>query len=351
MNGVERDTKVSARLGRTVRSWPMLVVVLGCAATAYGQDKATDGVRVPPVPPAERRVGIAYTTWHWKNPWTKVWGTPDLGFYLSSDRAVIRQHVSWLTDAGVDFLLVDWSNNLNYRPGETQGRPDFEMIERSTRALFVECAGRARCPKISIMLGCPGEPRAIENGKLTQKADQVYRDYVANPMFRPLIQEYLGKPLLVVYVNTPSPWQTGTPDWADTRFTVRFMTGFITQQHNLMAPGRISRYGYWSWEDRGDQTYPIFNGHPEAMVVTACWRDDPECRAPGRRDGQTFREQWARARTIGPRFVVAGTWNEWVVSEQPSAEISKDIEPSKEHGRRYLDILKEEIKHFKAGNR
>ena len=35
--------------------------------------------------------------------------------------------------------------------------------------------------------------------------------------------------------------------------------------------------------------------------------------------------------------------------EQPSSEISKDIEPSKEHGRLYLDLLKEQIALFKGG--
>jgi hypothetical protein len=349
MNDLKCSPSFSARRGNRIGLWHVLVVLLGWSTIAAGQDKTGEGRRGTPTPPAERRVGIAYTTWHWNKPWTKVWGTPELGQYLSSDRAVISQHVSWLTDAGVDFLLIDWSNNLNYHPGETKDRPDFDMIENSTRALFEECATRERSPRISIMLGCPGEPRATQNGKLTRKADQVYQEYVANPRFRPLIEDYLGKPLLVVYVNTPSPWQHGVPEWKDPRFTVRFMTGFITQQHALMGPGQVSRYGYWSWEDRCKPTYPIVNGHPEAMVVTACWRDDPECRAPGRRHGQTFREQWARARQTGPRFALAGTWNEWVVSEQPSAEISKDIEPSKEHGRLYLDILKEEVRLFKAG--
>ena len=35
--------------------------------------------------------------------------------------------------------------------------------------------------------------------------------------------------------------------------------------------------------------------------------------------------------------------------EQPSKEVSKDIEPSKAFGHLYLDILKEEIAKFKAG--
>jgi len=43
------------------------------------------------------------------------------------------------------------------------------------------------------------------------------------------------------------------------------------------------------------------------------------------------------------------SWNEWLCGEQPSAEISKDLEPSKEHGRLYLNLLKEQIALFKAG--
>ncbi len=34
--------------------------------------------------------------------------------------------------------------------------------------------------------------------------------------------------------------------------------------------------------------------------------------------------------------------------EQPSGEVSKDIEPSVEHGDKYLKILKEEIRRFKS---
>jgi hypothetical protein len=349
MNNQESGSTFSERPWIVIGACRLMVVLLGFSSVVAGQDKTGEGDRVTPTPPGERRAGIAYTTWHWNNPWTKVWGTPELGFYLSSDRAVIRRHAAWLAEAGVDFILIDWSNDLNYHAGETKKRPDYDMIEGATRAIFEEYANLEHRPRISIMLGCPDEPAATQNGKLKRKADEVYEQYVANPRFRPLIEDHLGKPLLVVYVNTPSPWQDRVPDWKDPRFTVRFMTGFITQQHNLLGPGRVSKYGYWSWEDRGQQTYPIVNGHPEAMVVTACWRDDPECRAPGRLSGKTFREQWSRARQIGPKFALAGTWNEWVVNEQPSAEISKDIEPSKEHGRIYLDILKDEIRLFKAG--
>ena len=306
-----------------------------------------------PVPPSERLVGIAYTTWHHRLPWQDVWGEPELGFYRSDDRAVIRQHAEWLADAGVDFIWIDWSNNVDYTPGETPN-PVFDMIEGSVKVLFDEYAKLSEHPKISIFLGVTGAPEAATDGRLQKKADQVYRDYVSNPVYRPLLQDHLGKPLLVVYVNTPSPWQEGVPQWNDDRFTVRWMTGYVTEQTALRTPNLVSRFGYWSWEDRGLQTYTVHEGHPESMVITASQRRQSEPGEAGyipeapRNDGKTFHAQWERAREIGPRFAMVVSWNEWVLSEQPSPEVSKDIEPSKTHGHFYLDSLKREIAQFKG---
>jgi hypothetical protein len=341
-----------------------LAVLLAAASTAVAVPLALAGpaaeaggpqTTLPPVAAGQRLVGVAYTTWHQSTAWSGVWGTPELGFYASTDRAVIRQHATWLAEAGVDFIWIDWSNDLDYIPGVTQGRPDFDTIEGATRALFEEYSRLEERPKISIFIGCPGAPEAVTDGRLTRKADQVYREFVADPRFRPLLQDYLGKPLLVVYVNTPSPWQQGVPEWDDPRFTVRYMTGYVTEQPSLRTPDRVSRYGYWSWEDRGPQTYTLHDGRPEAMVVVAAWRPQSEPGQPGyiapsgRRAGETFRQQWARARAVGPRFAMVTTFNEWVLGEQPSAEVGRDIEPSKEFGHLYLDILKEQVALFKAG--
>ncbi len=304
-----------------------------------------------PAPLKERTVGIAYTTWHRSVPWHHVWGVPERGYYVSDDRRIIRQHAEWLTYAGVDFVWIDWSNNLFYVPGETQNRPDFDMIERSVDVMFEEYAKLKRAPKISIFIGCPDHPEAVRDGLLTRKADQVWRQFGLDPHRKAMLPHYQGKPLLVVYVGTPSPFPSGVPDWTHPEFTVRWMTGFITQQPHLMGPGRVSRYGYWSWEDRGEQTYPVVDGVPEAMVITACWRPewDGSVPTPGRRNGETFRKQWARARQLGVRHAMVVSWNEWTLGEQSSAEVSKDIEPSRQHGRRYLEILREQISLFKRG--
>jgi hypothetical protein len=302
----------------------------------------------PPVAAEERIVGIAYTTWHQSTNWSHVWGHPELGDYISTNRAIIRQHARWLADAGVDFVLVDWSNNINQPPGTREGSSPQAMIEEATYPMFDEFSQMDRAPKISIMLGVTLHPEAVKNGLLQRKADQVYRDFVANPKFRPWLQDYLGKPLLVIYVNTPSPFQNGVPDWNDPRFTVRWMTGYVTQQPNLRTPDLISKYGYWSWEDRQRQTYAVFDGHPEVMTVVPCWRGEgSQLPSPGRRNGETFKEQWARACEIGPKFALVVSWNEWAAGEQPDAETSKDIEPSKAFGHLYLDLMKQEIKKFK----
>lgn len=93
-------------------------------------------------------------------------------------------------------------------------------------------------------------------------------------------------------VDTPSPWQNGTPEWNDDRFTVRWMTGYVSEQPSLRTEDRVSKYGYWAWEDRGEQTYPIYDGKPETMVVCAATRkqgdpgDAGYIPEKGRRDGK-----------------------------------------------------------------
>ena len=313
----------------------------------------------PPVGTEERLVGLAYTTWHRAATWSSVWGTPELGQYLSNNEIVIRQHAAWIADAGVDFIWIDWSNNVNYDPATMHdSRPDFAMIEDSTGLIFdtyadMDDLGEAH-PRVSIFLGAPGEPDAITDGRLQAKVDQIYTDYVSNTRYRPLIQDHLDKPLLVIYVGTPSPFQGSPPAFSDSRFTIRWMTGFVTEQHALMNAERESQYGWWSWEDRGPQTFTVYDGRPECMLALASWRSQAEEGDPayiparGREGGVTFQEEWDRVRAIGPKFAMVVSWNEWALGEQPSAEISKDLEPSIEHGHFYLNLLKEEIAAFKG---
>lgn len=332
---------------------------------------ATGSGIYPRVPYEERKVGIAYTTWLRDGFWhsDEVWSFPELGKYRSDDRSVIRQHARWLADAGVDFIWIDWSNNLGYDVSMDQVltdtvRPDFAMIERATLFIFEEYskmrAEGEKTPKISIFIGNPvadDQISAMTDGRLTRKASQVDEWFLNNdehPEFRDLMQEYKGKPLLVSYMGTPTPWHLEKAPWNDNRFTVRFMTGWITEQPDLFdAPTKKSKYQYWSWEERGAQTFTVDDGFPEAMTVVPSWREqdsqgDDYIPAGERNEGKTFKEQWARARLLGVRFAMVGTWNEYTTGEQYSKEVSKDIEPNETWGDEYLILLKEEIRKFKG---
>ncbi len=316
--------------------------------------------RFEPVPYEERLVGIAYTTWH--RPATKwggtsTWDLPLYGTYCSDDEAVIRRHGEQLRDAGVDFVFVDWSNNTEYDPVTMrEHRADFRMIEEATDKLFDVWATIEGAPKICIFVG-PGHngPKTIESGDHQKKVDQVWNDYVTNPARADMYFHYDGKPLLICYGATPNQY-TATPEklWDDDRFTVRWMTGYVGQQSNLFRTGNLESKQFWSWEERGAQTYTVHNNMVEAVTVSAATRQQGKegengyIPAYGRQNGLTLKKQFQRACDLGARIVIIVSWNEWTTGEQPSAEVSKDMEPSVIHGTFYYDLMREQIRKFKG---
>ena len=324
---------------------------VACDQTGVGIHEAT--------PYEERLVGIAYTTWHTasRNWGTGTWDIPLCGPYVSDDETVLRYHAELLRDAGVDFVFVDWSNNTNYDPVSMRDhREDFRMIEEATDKMFDVWATVEGAPKICIFLG-PGHTGqgSIDNGNHQKKADQVWRDYVTNPDRADMYFAYLGKPLVICYGATPTQY-TPTPDtkWDDDRFTVRWITGYVGQQGDLFNRKTLQSKLYWSWEERGAQTYTVFNRKVEAITVSAATRqqgkegEDGYIPAAGRDNGTTLKRQFQRACDLGAGIVLIVSWNEWTTGEQPTVEISKDMEPSQIHGTFYYDLMREQIKKFKG---
>lgn len=307
-------------------------------------------------PQEDRLVGVAYTTWRTANSsWGEgsTWDMPLLGPYVSNDRDVIRQHAIWLADAGVDFIVIDWSNNVGYDP-ETYYREDFAMIEDATYAVFEVFATVENAPKICIMTG-PGHigSGAFTDGNMDRKNNQIYNEFIAST-YNDMYFYYEGKPLLLCYAATPTIISGNTPPYTDSRFTERWVTGFVGQQSSLFSSKTYRSYLHWSWEERVKQTYTLHNNVAECMTVVASYRGQGTVGqsgyiAPGgRNNGQTFLTQWQRANDIGVKISLVVSFNEWTSGEQTSLEVSKDIEPCVTFGTFYLDILKEQIKKFKG---
>ncbi len=306
----------------------------------------------------DRKVGIAYTTWNRENfPWSigSSWSFPLLGKYSSDNVDVVRQHGIWLAEAGVDFVFVDWSNNTSYHPSIYGGtREDFEMIENATDVLFEVWSDIPDAPKICIMAG-PGHSgiESVSKGDHQRKVNQIYEKYINNPMNKEMYFHYEGKPLLMCYGATPTQYGN-IPQWSDGRFTIRWVTGFVGQQGSLFDSQTLCSERYWSWEERGAQTYTVKNNVVESVTCSAATRAQNSpgqagyIPASGRQNGATLKRQFQRAIDLGSSFVLLVSWNEWTKSEQESTEISKDLEPSVAHGTFYYDLMREQIRKYKG---
>jgi hypothetical protein len=320
-----------------------------------------------------RFVGVTYSAWF--PPLTGAkWGTPVLGVYNSSDETVIERHAEWLRDAGVDFIVVDWTNNIEHVYGVQDN--NLYYIEAATEKIYEVFARVENAPKIVIASGIDSASKAamFANGTMQRRADEMWEHFYGNPKYEKLNFNFKGQPLLMMYLATPAVTsKDGKQIFDDPRYTERFFTGFLGQQPNQIRSGtRISKNGFWSWWERGDNVYAVNeDGSAECVTISAAWVGElpaggdpnkpndawlPENGGVGRRNGDTFREQWDKAIALDPEIVLVQSFNEWTcdwlvgkASEELDAEYSNDIEPSLEHGYLYMNILKEKGYLYKRG--
>lgn len=321
-------------------------------------------------------VGVYYTSWmSGAHNWAQSWDKPLLGEYNSMDDAVIEQHHKWLACAGADFVVLDWSNNIqcafdySLNPSaSTCGDPAPRFVEDASIRVF-EVFRRLGGIKIAILTGSPATPRDYQGGgRMWAASQKIYDMFVASPRYGDLYFHHQGKPLLLDYVGTPVPflaWGKVDPEWDDGRFTVRHVTGFLSNQEFMLngAGGDVSVHGYWSWEDRVKNVWSLNpNGSPEAAVVTAASRGDcvhgpsnaggSPWGCPGvepRKGGQTFNSRFSRAIAAGVDIVMIQSFNEWMgTTEELDPERSNDIEPSNALGFQYLQLLAANVAQYKA---
>jgi hypothetical protein len=290
-------------------------------------------------------IGIGYEVWFPGIPggpkfWANRWGTPLMGTYSSGDPALIDQHAEWLSEIGVDFILIDWSNNIandlsgNYAVGKT--------VIRNTDKLFAEYKRLDEIgvthPKVAVLMGAQNQ-----NGFSCQQAfdspafkDEITKLREFEERYPNIVFKFEEKPLLGIYLGTPAC--TSSPSFDDAHFTIRWETGFLGAQPGIYG-GNIKNNKFWSWIDR--EPVPAHrDGLVEAITVTMAFPGQngwltPPAQPRHRPSGvSTFAVQWKKAIEYNPRLIFINQWNEFTgntpTADEFTVEFSNDIEPTVE---------------------
>jgi hypothetical protein len=159
-------------------------------------------------------------------------------------------------------------------------------------------------------------------------AKYLYQHYIQNPKYRGMFVTYLGKPLMLYYLNEP---RTGSPPkLQDDRFTIRYVGAWLQTTHQEES-------GVWSWYDQSPVP-TFYQGKAEALTVTNGYPSTHRSAtgldnwlaqdAGGKNYGETYRTQWEVAMRTQPRFLFVNQWNEFVPPDQYNANLSNDMEPT-----------------------
>lgn len=265
------------------------------------------------------------------------WGKPIYGYYRGDDYWVHLRSLQLLTDAGVDFLVIDATNNLVYP----------KQSEALMSAMDDIRAQGKNPPKIVY----------YTNTRSGESMQQVYDNFYkpGAPYYHPKCWYYLdGKPLII-----------GISKEAEGKNYQSFFTFRESQW-----PNEPNKANGWPWISftRPQHVFPNHRGEREIVNVSVCQHPNPTVGMGGSafygnmdnwgrsyRNGShgnpqtdifygyNFQEQWDFAIQQNVPFIYITGWNEWVAGrwdskdgnpehswfcDQASPEYSRDAEPT-----------------------
>jgi hypothetical protein len=341
-------------------------VSLPAANGAYGGIDAlgrTLSLQSPevPMPKNDRYVGLFYFSWlaqHGKNgPYdiTKIvkenpdaiqdathpawgplhayhhWGQSIFGYYTSDDAWVKRKHVQMLTDAGIDFLIIDATNAAPYI---NQGLQLMEILDEYQKQGW-------NVPKMVF----------YTNSSSGKTIETLYKEIYQKNRYPNLWFHWEGKPMIV-----------GHPE----ECSDEIKEFFRIKKSQWPNEEKFHDDGFpWIAFERPQHVFKNVNGENEVVNVsvaqhngtirfsssafygdqtnwTRSWRNGQNDPAPDAyKYGYNFIEQYEHAIKQDPKIVFITGWNEWIamifkgpVAHEPvmfvdlcDTNSSRDIEP------------------------
>lgn len=253
------------------------------------------------------------------------WGEPLFGYYLSDDEWVLRKHAQMLSDAGVDTVIFDVTNQSTYRDNYLTLLRVWDDVRRDG----------GRTPQVAFLT-----PFWVMGPVM----EELYRDLYEPGLYEDLWFRWEGKPLIMA-----------DPELVDPKYHDLFT--FRKPEPSYFVPPAKPRM--WSWL----QVYPqhVFYkddpAEPEQIAVGVAQNATIERLAafseegtrgrsfthdkghPGDMSrtnfGLNFAEQFERALEVDPKFIFITGWNEWVAMRFGSfMEVSEPV--------MFVDVFTEE---------
>lgn len=228
------------------------------------------------------------------------WGEPEHGYYLATDRWVIRRNAYMLSDAGVDTLIFDTTNDHIYPETLTALCETYRQI----------CAEGEHTPDICFLA-------SKESIRL------LWEHIYARRLYEELWFRWQGKPLLLFGQHVGMPHEQDLPGHIRAFFTLR--ASWAWDSLPWYGDGGYHRWPWVAhypqpvgWDQPGDREMaPVAIGQHPLSGIGRSFHDgvqpetDDQFVTPMTGEGLHFAEQWRRALEVDPQFLFITGWNEW----------------------------------------
>lgn len=269
------------------------------------------------------------------------WGKPAQGYYRSSDVSAIRNNMTMLYNAGVDFIILDltFATSPGYAPGSS---PWESYISSSITPLLdtimlMRAEGKGT-PYVVFWMG---------NDSMFEYMDEYF---LGVSKWQDCFVYWDGKPFMM-------KWKFDESDSYE-KWTVRGMYG-------LQGRARTNQWSYLEIDNSKTVSYDA-SGNPEHMCVDVATQETymSVSTAHGRQGGKFFYSQWKNAFSVHPKIITVTWWNEWcaqlyyidgvgyIFTDNFNEEYSRDIEPEDgRNGDTYYKWLCRYIADYRAGKK
>ena len=299
--------------------------------------------------------------WNTQSNYYYHWGEPESGYFLSSDKYVIRRDISMLADAGVDVLILDCTNGVCYWD---QWTALFEELEA------MKAEGN-RVPKVCWW---------CFNTQPVARVQEIYAKIYELNKYKDLWFYWYGKPLILTnmtpHVDAGGSSQAinnylydadavknkNNPHYGDPLYTTQYLTDYPGYIKNYFTMRNMwFGYNYWngkrfvgtednwsfglSLQDLSGFTakdmtsrhngaleeFPVTPAQHANSLVGKCWTrtggepelDEHDMPVPTyvKQAGKVvddptawgiyFQDRWDEALSVNPQFIYLNDWNEW----------------------------------------